>query len=51
MEDTTEKNMEIGTQFMCNLIDGPKTVQLPKAVAFFLSLKPYFRNHEKTKTV
>ena len=28
------KNMESGTQFMRNLIDGPKTVQLPKLLLY-----------------
>ena len=31
--------MESGTQFMLNLIDGPKTVQLPKLLlSFFKTL-------------
>ena len=34
-----QKNMETGTQFIWNLVDGLRTVQLPKAIAFF-SLKP-----------
>ena len=44
-----QKNIESGTQFMLNLIDSQKTVQLPKLL--FFSLKPDFSSHEKTKTV
>ena len=30
-----QKNMETGTQFTWNLVDGRRTVRLPKAVFFF----------------